>query len=205
MDNPSWLDVSRETIEELRSFESAVIKWNKSIQLVSKSSINDIWTRHILDSAQLYAEVKDNSRWVDVGSGGGFPAIVLAIIAKNMNRGTEFILVESDRRKAAFLQKCVADYNLSAQVIVDNVQNVTLSNVSVISARALASIDVLFDLLGHLAVFETRFVFMKGKNFDEEVKKAKERWDFSLSSLQSKTNSEARILTFQGVKSVEAT
>ena len=99
------LGVSRETMADLQVFHDLLVKWNKTINLISKSTISDIWARHILDSAQVWRQRPKTLRsWVDLGSGGGFPALVLAILAKNEMPETDFHLIESDARKCAFLR-----------------------------------------------------------------------------------------------------
>jgi len=93
---PDWLDVSRETLAALVAFTEEVCRWNPAINLVSKNSLPDIWQRHLLDSAQLYA-LADGGPWLDMGSGGGFPGLVMGIMgAENL------VLIESDQRKSTF-------------------------------------------------------------------------------------------------------
>ena len=99
------LSVSRETIDDLDVLVHHLKKWNKTINLVGKSTVEDVWPRHILDSAQVWQlRPKSLGKWVDLGSGGGFPGLVLAILAKTEAPDVVFHLIESDARKCAFLR-----------------------------------------------------------------------------------------------------
>ena len=99
------VDVSRETMDRLRHFESLVLKWQRTINLISNDTIPDVWNRHILDSAQIFHHIQPpNGPWVDIGSGGGFPGIVAAILRQEQQPDQPFVLIESDMRKATFLR-----------------------------------------------------------------------------------------------------
>ena len=99
-------DVSRETLSLLERLSDLVKKWNKSINLISKSTVPNLWERHILDSAQIfYANNGNFKKWLDIGSGAGFPGLVLAILAKEENIDGEIVLVDSDKRKCFYLHR----------------------------------------------------------------------------------------------------
>ena len=107
-------DVSRETIELLKQLRVLVEKWNKSINLISKSTVPEIWSRHILDSAQIfYARNKGFKRWLDIGSGAGFPGLVVSILAQDNKINGEIVLVDSDTRKCAFLSAVKRELSLN--------------------------------------------------------------------------------------------
>ena len=113
------IDVSRETIALLQRLGLLVEKWNKSINLISKKTVPEIWDRHILDSAQIfYASNKNFKKWLDMGSGAGFPGLVVAILAKDKNIDGEIVLVESDKRKCVFLSTVKREFNLNLSIIV---------------------------------------------------------------------------------------
>ena len=99
------MNVSRETRDYLKVFIELVKKWNPVINLIAKSSVSDIWHRHLEDSAQILPRAQLGAYWIDIGSGGGFPGIVVAIILKENSPETRVVLVESDARKAAFLRQ----------------------------------------------------------------------------------------------------
>ena len=113
------LNVSRETMADLEALAELLVKWNKTINLVSKSTIDGLWARHVLDSAQVWQH-KPNpiESWVDLGSGGGFPALILAIIAKHEAPEVKFHMVESDARKCAFLRNVSRETSCSKAPIM---------------------------------------------------------------------------------------
>ncbi len=197
---PAWLDVSRETLEKLREFRALIERWNPAINLVSRGGLEHVWDRHILDSAQLFnlkPEVADS--WVDLGSGGGFPGVIIAILAEMSCSNLKVTLVESDRRKAAFLSQSVRVLGLDCEVEVVRIEDLEPRGASVISARALAP---LVDLIGHakrhLATGGTA-IFPKGAGADQEVAAAHKKWKFDLVEHQSQTSPSGRILVLKDI------
>jgi 16S rRNA (guanine527-N7)-methyltransferase len=128
--------VSRETFERLCAFEQLFLKWNRSINLVAGSTEDDLWRRHILDSAQLARLAPEAQRWTDMGSGGGFPGLVMGFLLAD--RGGSIDLIESNRKKAAFLQAAVGQFNLPARIIAKRIdQSYPLaSSPDIVTARA---------------------------------------------------------------------
>ncbi len=188
-------DVSRETIEQLKAYESLVRKWNPRINLVSRASLEDFWNRHIEDSVQICAAASDvDGDWLDIGSGGGMPGIVAAILAKQQNRSCRVTLVESDQRKAAFLRNCGRELGLGITVLSQRIEEISAQNAQILSARALAP---LAELLGfaelHLARSGTA-IFPKGAKYRQEIEAARAEWNFSVEELPSATDNDASIL-----------
>lgn len=194
-------NVSRETLELLQAYEALVAKWNPTINLVAKSSLVGFWERHIVDSVQIFklASEKANT-WVDIGSGGGLPGIVVAILAKQHNPALDLTLVESDQRKSTFLRTVVRELELSANVIANRIETVRIQDVDILSARALAALDDLLKLSEGLISSETQLLFPKGRRYDEELKKAGENWNFDVVAHPSFTDKESRILDIRNVK-----
>ncbi len=189
------LDVSRETLERLRTYQEHLLKWTKKINLVAPSTKEDSWKRHFVDSAQLYSLKKsDVKNWLDLGSGGGFPGLVCATIAAEKNPEVLFTLVESDARKCAFLRHVCRDLDLEVRILNDRIENLDLQKADVISARALSSLANLIQLSSEHGSSKCQFLFPKGKNWEEEVDLAQKKWRFSLVCHRSKTNAEAVIL-----------
>lgn len=196
------LNVSRETLERLTEYHDLVVKWTARINLVSKSSISDLWIRHIWDSAQIMMLPVHGKVWVDIGSGGGFPALVIAILSHETAPDRHVIMIESDQRKAAFLRTVIRELELNAKVVVQRVEDVSPQGADVVSARALADLT---DLLGfadrHLNKNGTA-LFMKGATWEKEVQIASELWSFQCDAHTSKTNPDAAILEIKDIERV---
>jgi len=194
-------NVSRETFEKLEIYAAHLVKWQKAINLVSKKTLDDLWSRHFLDSAQLYEQVnrilsKDSSL-VDLGSGAGFPALVLAIMGvKNIH------LIESDRRKCLFLKEVARLCDVSVTVHDKRIEECQIENIGLITARALSSLDQLFVYGEKLTEGQNNvpYLFLKGAQAAEEVKQAKENWAFNCEETPSQTDENARILYCSEVK-----
>ena len=159
------IDVSRETMSQLETYVGLVEKWQPRVNLVSPASLRDIWMRHILDSAQLAPLVpKGSPRLVDVGSGAGFPGLVLAIMTN-----AECHLVESDQKKAVFLRTVIRECGLTAAVHNERIENMPCLEASVITARALAPLDRLLSLLATQLRPGARCLFLKGAQAKAEL------------------------------------
>nr|WP_274630531.1 16S rRNA (guanine(527)-N(7))-methyltransferase RsmG [Mesorhizobium shangrilense] len=173
--------VSRETFEDLLAFESLFRKWAARINLAAPSTLGDLWRRHILDSAQLIRHAADAERWVDLGSGGGFPGLVIAIFLKRRS-GAHLDLVESNRKKCAFLQAVVTDLALPARVHASRIEAVvpTLGTPHVVTSRALAPLPLLLELSEPLLLQGGRALFHKGRDYRREIEESAEDWEFDL-------------------------
>jgi 16S rRNA (guanine527-N7)-methyltransferase len=195
--------VSRETIEALERFTELVVKWNQAINLVSKATIPDLWSRHVLDSAQLFPlSPKEARHWVDMGSGGGFPGIVAAILAKETRPDLRFTLVEVDQRKSTFLREASRTLGLGATVLSDRVEDIAPLDADILSARALAPLSKLIDLsLSHLKP-DGVCLFLKGSQFEAEVEAAQKDWAFEIEAVPSLTGSDSAVLKVQRMKHV---
>ncbi|APE45095.1 16S rRNA (guanine(527)-N(7))-methyltransferase RsmG [Sulfitobacter alexandrii] len=195
-------DVSRETSDRLETFAQLVRKWTAKINLISRNTVGEIWDRHIRDSMQLLDLAPDFDHWADLGSGGGFPGVVIAILAKEGSARPKFTLVESDLRKAAFLRTAVRELDLDATVLAERIENLSPLNANVLSARALADLTTLVSFADvHLAPTGTA-IFPKGRNWREEHRKAQEAWSYSLSPVDSRTDEDAAILIIKDIKRV---
>jgi 16S rRNA (guanine527-N7)-methyltransferase len=196
-------NVSRETIERLEQYAELLRKWNTTINLVSKASIADLWQRHIVDSAQIFELAPDiTPHWVDLGSGGGFPGLVIAIMAMETGSPANITLVESDLRKSTFLRSVIREVGLNATVINDRIEKIPPLKADILSARALASLSTLLDFADrHLATNGTA-LFMKGENWQKELEEAQRKWRFQHQLVTSTTESGPVILKIQGISRV---
>lgn len=193
-------DVSRETFAKLEQYSDALRKWNPKINLVARSTLDNLWTRHFVDSAQLLRlSPPDAHHWADLGSGGGFPGLVIAIMAMERRPGLKVTLVESDHRKSAFLRSVLRETATTAHVISRRIEEVPPLNADVISARALADLTTLLDLSNMHISPEGVMIFPKGKNWQSELSKAQSKWRFDHEIARSETSDQSVILSISGV------
>ena len=195
-------NVSRETSNKLTLFANIVEKWTPRVNLISKASVPYIWQRHIEDSIQIYSLVPPVSSWVDLGSGGGFPAIVVALLAQQDGRSSKFTLVESDQRKCVFLRTAIRELGLKVEVLNDRIENIPPLEANVVSARALAELPLLIGLASRHMKSDGIAIFPKGKNWKVEDAKARKSWAYSNESIPSKTDPSAAILKIKEIKHV---
>lgn len=190
--------VSRETLARLDAFARAVVAENANQNLISAGTVPHIWHRHLLDSAQLVA-LADGADpmlpWLDLGSGPGFPGLVVAIIT-----GRDTILVEARRRRAEFLADQVRALGLSkVEVVKRQLESVPTRPVSVISARAFAPLPKLLQLAHRFAHEKTRWLLPKGRGAREELETIRGSWQGVFHVKPSRTDPDAAILVASGV------
>lgn len=186
--------VSRETLGRLETFEALFRKWNSQINLASDSTLDALWSRHILDSAQLVRYAGDARCWADMGSGGGLPGAVVAIL---LNGSCDVHLIESNRKKAAFLLSSLSTLGVAATVHALRVENAwdRIANVEIVSARALASLADLLRLAeSPLSRPQCRALFHKGRDYRREIEESRARWDFDLIEHRSVVEDDSVIL-----------
>jgi 16S rRNA (guanine527-N7)-methyltransferase len=194
--------VSRETISRLQAFESLVVKWTKKINLVSNGDVSQIWERHILDSAQVYEAAPLSGSWLDIGSGGGFPGIVAAIMACEQTPEREFTLVDSDQRKCAFLRTVAREIGLNVTVISQRVDELQPFGAAVLSARALDDLGSLLQYAEHHLAPDGVALFPKGINWKKEHAEALLSWSFNLEVIKSQISTDATILKIKELSRV---
>lgn len=198
---PNGSDVSRETMERLQHFEQLLKKWNKSINLVSASTIDDIWNRHILDSAQIVRLAPETTAsWVDLGSGGGLPGIVVATILSETSPSTEVTLIEADIRKSTFLRSAIRELGLATKVISERIEEARPMSAKIVSARALAPLRPLLGYVERHISSDGIALLQKGQNAAAEIQDAQTDWIFDCTSHTSITNNSASILEIKGLK-----
>lgn len=193
----SCADVSRETMDRLEVYADLLIRWTKKINLVSPSTLTNLWQRHFLDSAQLLPFV-DDKKWLDVGSGGGFPGAVLAI----MSPKASFTLVESDQRKATFLRTVSRETGADFQVLSERIEAIEPENADRMTARALAPLPDLLKIAERHLHANGRAFFLKGANVQHEINQALDHWTFDCETYPSKTNEDSVILSIGNIKRV---
>ena len=197
---PAWLNVSRETLERLFAFCALVEKWNPAINLVSKSGVAEIWDRHVIDSAQLIRQIPlQGGRWCDLGSGGGFPGIVLAILAKELHPEAVIVLVESDRRKSVFLSEAARLLDISVTVKTQRIEDLEPLQADVLTARALAPLSNLCGYAYRHLKPDGVAIFPKGAAAAREIEDAKKQWQFNCDTMQSYTDPTALVVALRGI------
>lgn len=195
---------SAAALQRLETYAALIHKWQKAINLVAPKTLPELWSRHFLDSAQLLEHAPANTqRWLDLGSGGGFPGLVVAALSD-----AHVHLVESDQRKSAFLREAARAMNVAATVHVKRIEAVdpvqlhaAMGGVpQVISARALAPLSDLIGLAHPLAGEGAVYLFPKGRAAEDELTEARRYWTIpTADKLPSRTDPEASILRLQGL------
>lgn len=192
------LGVSRETLARLDRLEALLIRWSGAINLVARETLSDVWTRHILDSAQIWALRPASARlWADLGSGGGFPGLVIAALAAEQAPEMAVALVESDRRKCAFLRTAAAEMGLRPEIHPERIEALAPLCADIVSARALAPLPVLWPLVRrHLDAGGVAHL-PKGARAGAELAEALALWPLAVQKTPSWTDAEAVILSIR--------
>ena len=192
--------VSRETVDKLGQFENEFRKWSTRINLAAPSTLDSLWTRHILDSAQVMRLAPEATKWLDLGSGGGFPGAVIAILLSE-TENTSIDLVESNNKKAAFLRTVLGSLSTPATVHVCRIEQAfeRVQKPEVITARALAPLPLLLRLAAPWLRTGSRALFHKGRDYAAEIQESRVSWRFDLIEHQSKIDPASRILEISGL------
>lgn len=193
-------NVSRETFQRLQILVGLVEKWQSRVNLVSRESLKNIWHRHVLDSAQIHGLLPPNCRRVvDLGSGAGFPGLVLAACGV-----PEMHLIESDGRKCTFLTEAAQQMGLriGSDVVIHRARIEAMSPIAAdaVTARACAPFDRLLGLAAEIATPHTTFLFMKGRNVEEELTAVERDWLMSVEKFQSTTDPTGVILRIRQLR-----
>ena len=196
--NTTSFEVSRETTERLNAFADLLLRWNKTINLISRKDEEHVWSRHIADALQLIPMMpSDVSTAIDLGSGAGFPGLILAIAT-----GCHFHLIESDQRKATFLREASRITNAATTIHAARIDAVKLDPVQLVTARALAPLSDLIGLAVPFLAAEGVLLAPKGLNADAELTAASAQWHMRVERASSTTNVAATILKITEVSRV---
>ena len=191
------MNVSRETLEQFFQYEALLRKWQNSVNLVSKRTLDDVWKRHFLDSAQLAQYIPHKkSRIVDLGSGAGLPALVLSILGCNVT------MVESDTKKCLFLKDVIRNLSLSARVENTRIEMADIS-ADILTARALAPLKDLLFYSDNILKDEGRCLFLKGRLTEDEIRDAyTDGWEFKVNMHDSLSSDDSYVLEITDIKNV---
>lgn len=198
------LTVSRETIAALEQFAALVQRWNLAINLVGKTTVADFWARHVVDSAQLFRHCPPNAKcWLDIGSGGGLPGLVIAILAKERYSQLRVTFVESDIRKATFLREACRTLGLAADVQNQRIESLPCTQADVLSARALAPLATLLAYAEQHMDAQGVALFPKGSQHESELAEARKAWSFDVDIVPSLSEEKAAVLIIRNVRRAE--
>jgi 16S rRNA (guanine527-N7)-methyltransferase len=194
-------EISAKVDERLRLFSAMVERWNGTINLVSPTSLPELRERHIADSLQLMSYAPSSvGRWVDLGSGGGFPGLVIAAALSEQQPLCKVTLIESDQRKATFLRQAARAMDLACEVLAQRIEQARPQAADVLSARALAPLRHLVALAQRHAHPGSTFIFPKGSRVEDEISEAQQDgWKFDHDLRKSRTDPSGRILILRNV------
>ena len=192
--------VSRESLQKLRDYQALLIKWQKAINIVSPASLDDAWARHFVDSLQLLSFIPAGVRHVvDLGSGGGFPGMVLTIARGDLN----IALVDSDKRKMQFLKTVSRETSTPVQIYAERVENVLVDiPVDMITARGFASLDVILELAWPAIQInpDLQLLLLKGERAQKEIDATRTDFSFDCTLYESVTHTDASVLLISNVR-----
>jgi 16S rRNA (guanine527-N7)-methyltransferase len=192
--------ISRETQDRLNLFADLLLRWNRTVNLISRRDEAQVWPRHIGDSLQLIPHISGRpERAVDLGSGGGFPGLVLAIAT-----AIPFDLIESDQRKCAFLREAAREAGADVRVIAQRIEATKVKPAALITARALAPLPALLELATPLLGEGGKCLFLKGETADSELTAAAAKWQMRVERFPSQTGPGAAILRLSEIRRVRA-
>ena len=202
------MPVSRETLDRLKLYHALLLQWQKRINLISPTTVSDAWERHVLDSVQICSLIKEADHVIDIGSGGGFPGLVQAILMAEQGVG-RIDLVESNGKKCAFMNAVVRETGIKStgvEVFVHNerieVALPTLPCPMVVTARALASLNDLFTLTHDFLGADAYGLFPKGRQHKDEVAEAEKNWSFDMEDHVSQFSDDSVILKISNLKAL---
>jgi 16S rRNA (guanine527-N7)-methyltransferase len=195
-------DVSRETSDRLATLIRMLTRWNGSLNLVAEATVADAGRRHIADSAQILRSVPPEiTKWSDLGSGGGFPGLVVAAIMHESHPNCRVTLIESDKRKAVFLREAAREMGIQVHVQTARVERLPPQQAQIVSARALAPLPILCGYAQRHLRPDGVALFMKGARYAQEIVDARAQgWNFDLVAHKSTTDSDAAILELRNIR-----
>lgn len=187
-------NVSRETFEQLEKYLTFLIQENEKYNLIGPKEAERLWERHVLDSAQLFPLVRNSGGFLDVGSGAGFPGVVLSLLGVPGG-----CLVESSHKKCSFLKNVSRETLADFSVVCERVERMRGASFNRVVSRAVAPIEKLLMWTLGVATRDTQWVFLKGKTAQEEVAEALKRFSFEVEMFPSVTSEEGKIVSVRKV------
>lgn len=193
------VDLPEGLLNDLKCYVGLLEKWQKRINLVSTPSVADVWSRHVLDSFQIYPLIPSSAKTVvDLGSGAGFPGLVVALCAKHFG-GPQVHLVEADSRKCSFMTEVNSQTSAGAIIHTRRIESIIDLTADVVTARALSPLRKLLKQAVRFENGQTSYVFLKGEKVQDELTEARKEWTMDVVETPSRTLVAAKILTLKGV------
>jgi 16S rRNA (guanine527-N7)-methyltransferase len=193
-------NVSRETIEKLNKYKDFLLSSNKSLNLIGKTTENQIFTRHFADSAQIYDLIEDKSEIVDLGSGAGFPGVILKILMDNKKITGNITLIDKSPKKCKFLQDLSNKLGLTLKIVNLKIENFKFNKISTIVSRAFKKTVDTIDILLKNNDKIRNIILIKGKTYQQEIEEAKKKYTFDVEKFRSITSDESYILKITNIK-----
>jgi 16S rRNA (guanine527-N7)-methyltransferase len=193
-------NVSRETIEKLNKYKDFLLSSNKSLNLIGKTTENQIFTRHFIDSAQIYDLVDDKSEIIDLGSGAGFPGVVLKILMDNNKIYGNITLIDKSPKKCKFLQHLSDKLGLTLKIVNLKIENFKFNKISTVVSRAFKKTIDTIDILLKNNDKIRNIILIKGKTYQQEIEEAKKKYTFDVEKFRSITSDESYILKISNIK-----
>ena len=193
-------NVSRETIEKLNRYKDFLLSSNKSLNLIGKTTENHVFSRHFTDSAQIYDLIEDKSEIIDLGSGAGFPGVILKILMDYNKKDVNITLIEKSPKKCKFLQDLTYKLDLTIKIVNLKIENFKLNKISTIVSRAFKNtVDTIDILIKNNDKIE-RIILLKGKTYQQELDDVKKKYTFDIEKFRSITSDESFILKIANIK-----
>ena len=193
-------NVSRETIEKLKIYHKFLIEKNKTINLIGKNTEKSIFSRHFKDSAQIYDLIDKKLDIIDIGSGAGFPGIILKILMENESLNGNIILIEKSPKKSNFLRDLCIKLDLKIKIENKRLEIYDFLETSTVISRAFKSILDTFDIIYRNIENIKELVLLKGKTYQQEIYDAKKKYTFELEKFRSITSDESSIIKIKNIK-----
>ncbi len=193
-------NVSRETVEKLNKYKDFLLNSNKSLNLIGKTTEKNIFSRHFTDSAQIYDLIEDKSEIIDLGSGAGFPGVIIKILMENNKIDGNVILIEKSPKKSNFLQNLSNKLDLNLKIINLKVENFKFNKISTVISRAFKNTVDTMDILIKNYDKIRNIILIKGKTYQQEIDDAKKKYTFELEKFRSITSDGSSIIKIKNIK-----
>jgi 16S rRNA (guanine527-N7)-methyltransferase len=193
-------NVSRETIEILNKYKDFLLNSNKSLNLIGKTTENHVFTRHFIDSAQIYDLIEDKSEIIDLGSGAGFPGVLLKILMDDKKIAGNITLIDKSPKKCKFLQDLSEKLGLTLKIVNLKIENFKFNKITTVVSRAFKKTIDTIDILLKNNDKIRNIILIKGKTYQQEIEEAKKKYTFDVEKFRSITSDESYILKISNIK-----